>query len=271
MFKNYFKTAFRNFKRNKSYAIINVLGLAIGIAACLLIFLVIQFETSFDNFHKKKDSIYRVGSEFHSQDGVSYSDGVALPVGPQLRIDFPQIKEVASIFRNGGQITIDNGNGQQKKLVEENFYYAEPEFFKMFDFGWISGNAQSCLNDPTSAVLTQETAEKYFGSWRSAIGKTIKFNNKTLYKITGILKNVPANSDFPLSVVVSYTALQNTFMKDNLHDWVSTFGGAYTFVVLPHELPVNKFNTELKAFAKKHKPAEYAADAPFAQPLTDIH
>src|SRR5439155_24654894 len=102
MFKNYFKTALRNLKRNKSYAIINVLGLAVGIAASLLIFLVIQFETSFDNFHKKKDSIYRIGTEFHTQDGVSYSDGVAFPTGPALRIDFPQIKEVASIFDNGG-------------------------------------------------------------------------------------------------------------------------------------------------------------------------
>ena len=101
MFKNYLKTAFRNLKRNKSYAIINVLGLTVGVAASLLIFLVIQYETSFDNFHKKKNSIYRVGTEFHTQDGVGYSDGIAFPVAPALRIDFPQIKEVASIFKKG--------------------------------------------------------------------------------------------------------------------------------------------------------------------------
>jgi len=270
MFKNYFKTAIRNLKRNKSYAVINVLGLAVGIAASLLIFLVIQFETSFDNFHKKKDSIYRVGTEFHTQDGVSYSEGVAFPVGPQLRIDFPQIKEVASILRQGGQITVENGN-KQKKLNEDNFYYAEPEFFNMFDFSWLAGNAKTCLKDPNSAVLTQATAEKYFGDWKSAIGKTIKYENKTLYTVKGILKNIPANSDFPLSVVASYSALQNTDIKHNLTDWVSTFGGAYTFVVLPKELSPEKFNTQLKAFAKKHKPAEYATDAYVAQPLTEIH
>jgi len=270
MFKNYLKTAIRNLKRNKSYAVINVLGLAVGIAASLLIFLVTQFETSFDNFHKKKDSIYRVGSEFHTQDGVSYSEGVSFPVGPQLRIDFPNIKEVASILRQGGQITVENGS-RQKKLNEDNFYYAEPEFFKMFDFGWLAGDAKTCLNDPNSAVLTQSTAEKYFGDWRSAIGKTIKYENKTLYKVTGILKNIPANSDFPLSVVVSYSALQNTFIKDNLTDWVSTFSSAYTFVVLPRELSVEKFNTQLIAFAKKHKPGEYTTDGYIAQPLTEIH
>jgi predicted permease len=271
MFKNYLKTAFRNLKRNKSYAIINVLGLTVGIAASLLIFLVIQYETSFDSFHKKKNSIYRLDTEFHTQDGVSYSDGISFPVAPALRIDFPQIKEVASIFRNGNQVTIGQSDRQLKKLDEPNFYYAEPEFFKMFDFAWLEGSPQTSLNDPHSAVLTQGTAEKYYGDWKSAIGKTFKYDNKTLYKVTGILKNVPANSDFPLAVVVSHTALENTYIKNNLNDWVSTFGGAYTFVVLPPELSPAKLDVQLKAFAKKHKPAEYSKDAYITQPLSEIH
>jgi hypothetical protein len=183
MLKNYFLTAFRNLSRNKSHAFINTIGLAVGIAACLLLFLVVQFETSFDNFHSKRASIYRIGTEEHTQDGVSYSDGAAFPIGPALRIDFPQIKEVASIFQNSGQITIDNGNAQSKKLIEDNFYYAEPEFFKMFDFGWLSGDANTSLKDPNSILLTQATAEKYFGDWHLALGKTIKYNNKALYTI----------------------------------------------------------------------------------------
>ncbi len=271
MFKNYFKTAFRNFRGNKSYTLINTFGLAIGIAACFLIFLVVQFESSFDNFHPQKNSIYRVGTEFHNQDGISYSAGVAFPVATGLRTDFPQIKEVASIYKDGGQITVEDGTTQQKKLQEDNFYYAEPVFFKMFNFPFLAGDAKSALNGPNSAVLTQATAEKYFGDWKNAMGKTIKYQNKTLYTVKGILKNIPHNSDFPLSVVVSYSALQNTNTKNNLTDWVSTFSQAYTFVVLPPDLPVNKFNTELKAFAKRHKPAEYASDAFIAQPLPEIH
>src|SRR5690348_8774101 len=108
MFKNYFpaghfvKTAYRNLLRNKSYAFINTLGLAVGMAACLLLFLVVQFESSFDNFHTKRNSIYRVGTEFHNEDGVSYSGSVAFPVAKGIRLDFPQIKQVASIFRNSG-------------------------------------------------------------------------------------------------------------------------------------------------------------------------
>ena len=152
-----------------------------------------------------------------------------------------------------------------------NFYYAEPQFFSMFNFPWLIGSPKTSLNNPNSAVLTQATAEKYFGNWRSAIGKTIKHENKYLYTVTGIIKNIPFNTDFPLSVIVPYSALQHTYVKDNLTDWVSTFGGAYTFVVLPHELPVSKFNAQLKTFAKKHKPAEYSQDAYIAQPLIEMH
>src|SRR6188472_679128 len=159
MFQNYFKTAYRNLIRNKSYTLINAVGLAVGIAACLLLFLVLQFETSFDNFHPNKEHIYRVGTEFHNQDGVSYSDGVAFPVANGLRIDFPQIKHIASIFRNGGQLTVEDGTTQQKKITEEHFYYAEPEFFSIFNFGWLAGTPKTALKEPNSAVLTQATAE----------------------------------------------------------------------------------------------------------------
>jgi putative ABC transport system permease protein len=271
MLKNYFLTAFRNVSRNKSHALINSIGLAVGIAACLLLFLVVQFETSFDTFHTKHASIYRIGTEMHSQDGVSYSDGIAFPVGPALKIGFPRIKEVARIFQNGGQVTIDNGSAQPKKLSEDNIYYTEPEFFKMFDFGWLQGEAATSLKDPGNAVLSRATAEKYFGDWRSAMGKTIKLNNNALYTITGILKDVPPNSDFPLGVVLPYSAIVNTSVKNNQDDWISTIGGAYTFVVLPPELPLARFNSELKAFANKRKPAAFATDVPIAQPLSEMH
>ena len=271
MLKNYIITTLRNIRRNKIYAFINTLGLTVGISACLLLFLVIQFESSFDNFHPKKDSIYRVNTMFHNQDGTSYDDGISFPVAKGLRIDYPQITEVASIFSNGGQITVDQSNHQSKKINENNFYYAEPEFFNMFHFEWLQGSAKTSLNDPNSAVLTQATAEKLFGSWKEAIGKTFKFGNKTLYTVTGILKNVPANSDFPLHVVVPYSALQNSWVKPNLEDWVSTMGGAYTFIVLPKEWTAEKFNRDLIAFAKKHKPAEYAQDSYVLQPLKEMH
>jgi predicted permease len=271
MFKNYFKTAFRNLKRNKSYALINTIGLTVGIASSLLLFLVIRFESSFDNFHPKKNSIYRVSTEFHNLEGVSYHDGVSFPVTGGIRIDFPQIKEVAAIFSRGSQVTVNNGDKQTNKFVEDNIYYAEPGFFRIFYFEWLNGDAATSLKNPNNAVLTQSTAEKYFGNWKDALGKTITLANKTPYIVTGILKNVPSNSDFPLKIVVPYSALANTNIKNNLTDWVSTYGGAYTFIVLPDGLTPEKFNSDLASFAKKHKPAEYSKDSYILQPLKEIH
>jgi len=271
MFKNYLKIAIRNLSHNKTYLILNVSGLAVGIAASLLLYTVILFELSFDNFHQKKDNIYRIGSEIHNQDGVEYSDAVSFPVGPAMRMDFPQIKEVASIFKQDGMITIPGSGGPPKKFNELHFYYTEPQFFEMFDFEWISGDAVSALKDPNQVVLTQETAEKYFGDWKSALGKLITYENSYHYTVSGILKNVPFNSDFPLSVVVPYSAIQRTGLKNSMEDWVSIYGGAYTFVVLPRDLSAESLNVQFKDFAKKHKPAAYAQEIPFAQPLTDIH
>ena len=272
MFKNYLKTAFRNLKRNRSYTLINVLGLAVGIAASLLIFVVISFETSFDDYHSNSKQIYRVASKFQTQDGVDYSAGVAFPVANALRVDYPQIKEVASIFKSGDdQITIESDKEQTK--FNTDVYYAEPEFFSMFDFSWLAGDAKTTLTDPKSAVLTRAVAEKYFGDWHAAIGKTIKYrnDNRQVYKINGILKDPPANTDFPLGIVVSYSTLKTRDLAPQLDDWVSTFGNAYTFIVLPDNLSPEKFNTELVAFAKKHKSPEYQKDAYVAQPLSEMH
>jgi energy-converting hydrogenase Eha subunit F len=115
MLKNYFKTAFRNLLRNKSYTAINVFGLAIGITVCLTIFLVIQFETSFDNFHSKKDRIYRVLTEFKDPSGVSYSSGVPFPLPGTLRNDFPQLEKVTAIANDNNSLfaIMDNNTGSR--------------------------------------------------------------------------------------------------------------------------------------------------------------
>ncbi|MBC7828348.1 MAG: ABC transporter permease [Chitinophagaceae bacterium] len=273
MIKNYFKIAFRNLLRNKTYAAINITGLAVGIAACLLIFLVIQYESSFDAFHKKKDRIYRVVSEFKSPDGVSYSPGAPFPVAEALRIDFPQLKKVAAIFNSNRLVTIPQDGTDQpaKKFRGTGIFFAEPQFFEMFDFAWLGGDAKQTLTDPNNVVLTRETAELYFGDWKTAIGKSIKFDNKNIFKITGILQNTPSNTDFPLRMVVSYASLKNMNTARNLNDWVSTFSQAYCFVELPENLSKAQFNTMLAGFNKKHKPADYAKDGLIVQPLTEMH
>lgn len=273
MIKNYFKTAFRSLRRNKSYSVINVLGLTVGIAACLLLFLVVRFETSFDKFHPQASHIYRITSVQSTADGKDYSAGVAFPVAPTLKLEFPQLKQVASILRmNDDQLTVlNNGKGEDAKFIS-SFYYAGPEFFSLFHFPMLQGDVNS-LDDPSHALLTKEAAEKYFGDWRKAIGRTIMRNNnkEEVYTITGVLENPPANTDFPLGVVASYASLKADHIVFNMEDWVTTYGSAYTFVEVPEHFSIDQFNADLKKLVTKHKPAEYAGDTYFAQPLSDIH
>jgi predicted permease len=273
MFKNYFKIAFRNLRRNKTYAALNILGLTVGIAACLLLFVIVRFERSFDNFHSNIKNIYRLGSEFHNENDISYSGGVSFPVADAIRIDFPEIKQVASIYQWGGAIiSVDEGLGEApKKFNETGIYFAEPQFFELFNFKWLSGKPRQSLAEPNAVVLTRSIAEKYFGDWKSAIGKSIKFDNKTVYKVSGVLEDPPPNTDFPLQIVISYTSIKSSSIGGNMEDWVSTFSGACVFVALPDNLSKPAFDAALKTFAKKHRPAEYAKDLIVSQPLNEIH
>lgn len=275
MFKNYLKIAWRNLMRNKSYAIINVTGLTVGIAACLLIFLIVQFETSFDTFHTKKNSIYRVVTASKGPNGLDLGGGVPFPTSQALRIDYPQLEEVAAIFKYGGLYSIGDAANKQavKKFNEDDAYYCEPQFFDIFDFGWLAGDKKNALSEPNTAVLTQDEADKFFGDWHNAIGKVIRFENKTDFKVTGILKNFPDNTDFPVKIMMSYaTARQKGGnFSGNMNDWVSIFGSHDVFVVLPPNLSVAQFNQDLTAFVKKHKPAEYVKEGMQLQPLSEMH
>src|SRR5579859_1445928 len=232
MLKNYLRTAWQNLRSHKAYLAINTVGLAVGIAACLLIFLLIQYETGFDDFHRDKERIYRVVSATKTQHGMNYSKASAFPVADALRIDYPQLERVARIYgREDQQITLlnDKANASGKKFKEDVFF-AEPEFFDIFNFPFLAGNSKTALSEVNTAVLTQEIAERYFGDWHEAIGKFIKYNNEIVCKVTGILKNIPVNTDFPLQVVISF---KTSTHEDLSTDWVSLDGSLNTFLVLP--------------------------------------
>ena len=272
MLKNYIKTAWRSLLRNKSYAIINVIGLAIGIAACLLIFLVINFETSFDNYHTKKNHIYRLLSKRTSSEGIKIRAGVPFPIAEGLRVDYPQLPLVASALNDANQqISVNDNAGQVKRFKEKDLYFTEAQFFDIFDFTWLAGSKSNALTQPNTVVLTQQIAEKYFGTWDNAMGKTIKYNNKIDLKVTGILKNLPLNTDLPVNIAISYSTIKGTDYGNNLQDWQSIFGSHSCFIVLPDNISEAKFTNDLVAFMKKHKPNQAKQEALLLQPLPQMH
>jgi putative ABC transport system permease protein len=270
MFKNYFKTALRNLMRHKSNSIINIAGLMVGFAAFLLIFLVIQYEQSFDNFHAKGKNIYRVVRVGKTREDRDSRTGVPLPVTQTLRTDFPQLANAAAIFGTGGvQVNVTAPNGSTLKKFKEgnNVFIAEPQFFKMFDFSLAEGNIANAISEPNTALLTKDIASKYFGDWKTAMGKTLKIFGFPI-KVTGILNNPPSNTDFPLGLVVSYATLVKV---GNMDDWGGISDENYCFVQLPANYSQQQFNKLLARFVDKHIKAVNPNYDLVLQPLNDIH
>ncbi len=269
MIKNYFKTAFRNLLRHKSNSAINIAGLIVGFAAFLLIFLVIQYEQSFDNFHAKGNNIYRVVRIGKNPVNREYRTGVPFPVTQGLRTELPQLKNAAAIFGdNNVQVNITAADGSTlKKFKEQSVFVAEPQFFKMFDFSLAEGNNNTALSEPNTTLLTKEVASKYFGDWKNAMGKTIKLYGLDI-KVNGILNNPPSNTDFQLSVVVSYaTLIKNT----NMDDWGSISDENYCFVQLNNNSSLGQVNNLLATFVDKHiKPVNPGYDLAL-EPLNEMH
>jgi putative ABC transport system permease protein len=281
MLKNYFKTAIRNLIRNRIYTIINVAGLAVGIAVCTMIFIIIQFHKSFDNFHKKNDRIYRVLTEFGHAEAARTGRDVPFPLPAGLKLTFPQIEQVTAIFAShDDKLLIPDEKGSTVKAFKEDkgVFYVEPSFFKMFDYPLLEGSYES-LRDPNNVLLTKEIAEKYFGDWKSAMGKTIKlqlggyiFEHGTeILKVSGILATIPVNSDFQLRLVVAYgTSFSGSLMATSTNWEDRTNSGFGCFVLMPPNTSVENFNQQLRAYSKEVQSPDNK-DTYIIQPLRAIH
>ncbi|WP_339925265.1 ABC transporter permease [uncultured Cyclobacterium sp.] len=272
MYRNYLKIAWRNLTRRKGHALINIGGLAIGIAVCILIFIVVQFELSFDDYHQKKDRIYRVLTEYHhANTPVFYGAAIpyALPEG--IKSALPQIEKVAAFYaeRNTQLLIVDDSGKTTNKFKEKSgVFVTEPNLFDIYDFEWLAGNA-SVLKDPNNVVLSRETAIKYFGRWEEAMGKTIKWNNKELLKVTGILNTIPKNSDLQVKLLIAYgTGYTSNFLQSS--DWDGTDSSFGCFVLLPNNVTPASVDLQLKVLSKENKVTDNE-DSHVLQPLDQIH
>lgn len=271
MLKNYFLIAYRTLLRNKEYSLINIFGLAISIASCLLLFYVLRFELSFDTFHTHREKIYRVVTETAYPEGKDYTEGIPAPLPEAMRLDFPQLKSVGTILSiPNSQIDVvgEQREEEVKYREERGVFFAEPQFFSIFDFKWLHGSPATALQEPNTVALSQETAAKYFGHWRNAIGKSIEYENRLTLKVTGILENVPDNSDFPLEVVISFKTRTN----DDLTNWGSIANRRQCYILLDEHTSPEQIQALIPAFEKKHNPSDdNVTDHYTLQPLSDIH
>jgi putative ABC transport system permease protein len=268
MLKNQLLTVYRSLLRNKEYAFINIIGLTVSIAACLVLFYMVSFELSFDSFHPKKDRIYRITNEVTFEDGMDYGQGVPAPLPEAMRLDFPQLTvgTIFSVPRSQVDVLDEKQSDQVEYMEDLGVFFAEPDFFNILDFGWLHGSPDA-LREPNSVVLTRAIAEKYFGDWKNAIGKSIEYNNRELLKVTGIINTPPPNSDFPLKVVISFAT-----RGQEDQSWGNISSRRQCYVLLDEHTNAAQIQSLMPAFEDKNQPAEdNVLEHYVLQPLSGIH
>ncbi|WP_114938019.1 ABC transporter permease [Mucilaginibacter endophyticus] len=244
MIRNYFKIAYRSLWRHKGYSMINIIGLAIGLTACFLIYINIKFELSYDTFNEKIDQIYRVAVDVKRPNiPVITTSSAFEQIGPSLQQDYPQVKESARI--SGARFLVQNG---AVKFQEENAVYTDPSLFSVFTFPVIKGDIKKGFEAPFTVVITQSMEKKYFGD-SDPIGKTLTLDSKYPVTVTAVIKDIPTNSHFKFDIAVSYATSLKLFPSGPAN-WARIRG--YTYIVLPKGYDFKSLETQLPAFANRH-------------------
>ncbi len=241
MIRNYIKTAFRNLLKNKGFTAINVLGLALGLATCLLIVFYVFDELSFDRYNVNADRIYRINNDvkFGGNEG-SYSESPA-PTAAALKVDFPEIEQVTRFRQRGGN-QVKKGN---QNIQEDNMVYADPAIFSVFTLPMIDGKPATALKETHSVVISERIALKYFNS-TSAVGKVLTFNDTALYKVTGVIKNIPKQSHFDFDFFISMP----TLAESKEEAWFSN--NFDTYILFRPGFDIKHFQAKLPMFLRKH-------------------
>jgi len=258
MIKNYLKIAFRNFKRQKGYSFINITGLAIGMACCLLLMLFIHYELSFDRYHENAENIYRAAIKHdRALMGTQMMNVTPGILAPFLREECPEVTTATKIKRWTSMVQYE-----KKRFDDDRFFFADSEFLEVFTFPLIKGDKKTALQEPYSVLLTQDTAEKYFGD-ENPIGKILFVDNEYEYTVKGVLQNVPKNSHFTFDILASMVTLESITGKEYISGWKNY----KTYLMLRKgadtEELINKMQQIIDRTEKK--------DKFILQPLTDIH
>jgi hypothetical protein len=260
MISNFFLTAIRNIRRNVSYTLLNISGLALGIGTCIIIFLVVRNELSYDQYNSKADRTYRV-----TLNAIDFNPSVSMVITPTLRNDFPGLEAVTQVwFQQAGVLKV----GEQR-FNEKQYCFVDEYFMHVFDHHWLQGNPQTALSAPNSIVLTKSLAGKYFGKGE-AMGQVIKLDNQFDLKVTGIINDPPPNTHLPFRFLVSFETIRKQI--DPINNGFYNIAGGFTYLVTPPHYDINKLQKQMPAFIARHWGKDMAKEARLPlQPLTDIH
>lgn len=282
MFRNYIKIAFRNLIRHKTFSFINIFGLSVAITCCLLIYLYISDELSYDRYNRNAERIYRITRDFLSPDGsVNLHLGhLAPPFGPLLKNDFPEFDEVARTYQSRILTSFQDSLQQSLSFYVDKAYIAEPSLFKIFTIHITQGNPLRNFDEPLKVMLSERTAERFFGK-QSPLGKRLKIFNSWDVEITGVYKNFPNESCWHPEMFISFSTLNdpNIYGKEGLErNWHNNSFG--TFVLVKEPFDATEVASRFPTFLDNHmgmntntenEPMPSTWTRLYLQKLTDIH
>lgn len=276
MFRNFLTIAWRSLLRNKLHSFINVTGLAIGVAACMVIFLIVDFELSFNKEHQGYERIYRIHSSFQ---GVfsGLNRGAPTAVGQTVRDEFKGVEAVASFQILNSKVEIPNGSEKTNLDQQQKIIVAEPAFFSVFkSYEWIAGSPES-LTEPFKVVLTESRAKTYFGTADplKVIGREVIYRDSLQTTVAGIVKDLPFNTDIDMTDFISYSTIEKSWLKRNirLNDWQSVNSSSQVFVLLDQTSSTKTLTDQFEILKKRYKEkSTWDVENNFsAQPLSDLH
>jgi len=277
MFKNYLRNAWRHIMRHKTYSAINVLGLALGICGCLVIYLVASFEFSFDTFHPDTERIYCVDISSAGGPDPNHKHWNCVPgtMADAMRNDISGLETVAAFHPYMPKVTIKAGDEVVKTFDKATAVIAQPDYFDILPYTWLSGSKKIALANPMTVVLTQSRAQTYFGNLPpdQMIGRTIIYDDSLTVTVTGILQDWDKNSDFNFSDFISFSTIKNSVLKHRISlDNPGVINGSSQMLVkLPASVNPSQINAQFPAFVKKHVYPLLPGTRARLQPFTGIH
>ncbi|MBU1012330.1 MAG: ABC transporter permease [Bacteroidetes bacterium] len=259
------KYILRNIWKNKTSSFINVLGLSIGLASSIIVFLFIEFELSFDNYYKNKDQIYRITRTISHASSTNRNGATSFPMAYSLRNDFPDF-DFTSIYMSGSQDILSN----EKIFRERNILFVDSVFFSVFDLQFIVGSPEVILEHPQNIAITKSVAEKYFGS-EDPIGKIITFSPNINYQIVGLIKDQPLNSTLDFSMILSVENLNAETLGFEYDSWSNTISGFECYVKIGENVNLDEFETRMNEVIRKYRNDEYETTHFNFQLLSKMH
>ena len=276
MVRSYLKIAWRNITRNRIYTIINVTGLALGVCACIVIYVITSYELSFDNFHPDKERIYRVMGDVTESTGDKLHFGkLPLPLSAAARLELPGAEAIAGITPYNPKITIASALGKPAKQFDNTgTVITGPQYFDIFKYDWLAGNAATALKAPLTVVLTESRARQYFGPVApdEIVGKEIIYDDSLHVQVTGIVKDWHKNSDISYTDFISFSTIQSSFLKNtmNPNSWSEGDMTTWVFVKLSKNAIPTKISNQIASIIKSHADQKMKL-SPWLEPLSDIH